>query len=123
MTLFQKSDPPQQALIHKYFSMPGAYTDSYCADLPVQTSFPDYLYAFYTTPLFKLERLILTFTVRKPSTDTQAKDLTEGKCDSFAAWTVEAREENQILMCDFAGSTLSWLMAVPNAHGTRPGRE
>jgi hypothetical protein len=32
---------------------------------------------------------------------------------------VEAREENQILMCDFAGSTRSWLMSVPTETGTR----
>ena len=119
MTPIQKSDPPQQAIIHKYTSMPGAYTDCFFAKLPAQISFPEYLFAFYTTPLFKLERLILTFTVRKPSTDAQAKDLIEGKRDSFAAWTVEAREENQILMCDFAGSTRSWLMAVPAENGTR----
>ena len=99
--------------------MPGAYTDSYSTDLPIQISFPDYLFAFYTTPLFKLERFILTFTVRKPSTDAQAKDLTEGKRDSFAAWTVEAREENQILMCDFVSRTRSWLMMVPIEGGTR----
>lgn len=119
MTLIQKSDPPQQALILKYTSMPGAYTDSYSTDLPIPISFPEYLFAFYTTPLFKLERFILTFTVRKPSTDAHAKDLTVGKRDTFAAWTVEAREASQILMCDFIGSTRSWLMTVPEGNGSR----
>lgn len=119
MPVITKSPTPVNALIHKYTSMPGAYTDCFFTDIPKQISFPDYLFAFYTTPLFKLERLILTFAVQKPSTDAQAKDLTEGKRDSFAAWTVEAREENQILMCDFAGSTRSWLMAVLIEGGTR----
>lgn len=119
MTSIQKSPAPANALIHKYTSMPGAYTDSYMTDIPIQVSFSDYIFAFYTTPLFKLERFILTFTVRKPSTDAQAKDLAEGKRNSFAAWTVEAREENQILMCDFAGSTRSWLMTTPTETGTR----
>ena len=99
--------------------MPGAYTDSYLTEIPAQVSFSDYVFAFYTTPLFKVERLILTLTVRKPSTDAQARELSNAKRDSFAAWTVEARDENQILMCDFAGSTRSWLMAVPAEHGTR----
>ncbi len=98
--------------------MPGAYTDSYSTEIPAQVAFSDYIFAFYTTPLFKVERLILTLTVRKPSTNTQARELSDAKRASFAAWTVEARDENQILMCDFAGSTRSWLMTVPTENGT-----
>ncbi|MBI2332593.1 MAG: hypothetical protein HYU84_10625 [Chloroflexi bacterium] len=100
--------------------MPGAYTDSYLTEIPARVSFPEYIFAFYTTPLFKLERLILKLLVRKPSTDMQARELADGVRDQFAAWTVEDRSEDQILMCDFAGSTRSWLMAVPAGDdGTR----
>lgn len=119
MLSIQKSPHPANALLHKYTSMPGAYTDSYLTEIPIQVSFPEYVFAFYTTPLFKLERLILKLLVRKPSTDSHVKELAEGRRDTFAAWTVEDRSENQILMCDFAGSTRSWLMAVPAADGTR----
>jgi hypothetical protein len=118
MPIIQKSPAPANAFLHKYTSMPGAYTDSYLTEVPAQVSFSDYIFAFYTTPLFKVERLILTLTVRKPSTDAQARELSDAKRDSFAAWTVEARDENQILMCDFAGSTRSWLMTVPTENGT-----
>lgn len=119
MTTIQKSPAPANALIHKYTSMPRAYTDSYLTQIPAHVSFSDYVFAFYTTPLFKVERLILTLTVRKPSTDAHAHELSNAKRDSFAAWTVEARSENQILMCDFVGSTRSWLMTVPTENGTR----
>lgn len=112
MLSIQKSPAPSNALIHKYTTLPGAYTDSYMTEVPAQVAFADYVCAFYTTPLFKLERHILTILARKPSTDTQARELA-GVRESFAAWTVEARAENQILMCDFAGSTRSWLMVVP----------
>lgn len=118
MSSIHTSPAPTNALIHKYTSMPGAYTDSYDTDLPRQITFPEYIRAFYTTPLFKLERLILRL-VRKPSTDEEARGLADGERDSFAAWTVEARAENQILMCDFAGSTRSWLMTIPIENGTR----
>ena len=118
MPTIQKSPAPTNALLHKYTSMPGAYTDSYMTVIPAQVSFPEYVFAFYTTSLFKVERLILTLTVRKPSTDVQARELSNAKRNSFAAWTVEARDENQILMCDFAGSTRSWLMTVPTETGT-----
>ena len=119
MLTIQKSPAPANALIHKYTSMPGAYTDCYLTEIPAQVSFSEYVFAFYTTPLFKVERLILTLTVQKPSTDTQARELSDAKRDSIAAWTVEARSENQILMCDFASSTRSWLMTISTETGTR----
>jgi hypothetical protein len=57
----------------------------------------EYIFAFYTTPLFKLERLILKLTVTKPSTDTQARQLANGSGNVFAAWHMENRKENEIL--------------------------
>jgi len=51
--------------------------------------------AFYTTLVFKLERLILKLAVSRPSTDAQAKQLAAGSIDEFSAWHVEARSENQ----------------------------
>jgi hypothetical protein len=98
--------------------MPGAYTDSYTTIIPTQISFPEYVFAFYTTPLFKVERLILKLLVRKPSTDREVRELADGVRSQFAAWTVEDRSEAQILMCDFAGSTRSWLMSVATETGT-----
>lgn len=118
MPTIYTSPVPTNALIQKYIRTLHAYTDSYCTDLPFPISFPEYLLAFYTTPLFKLERLILRL-VHKPSTDEEARQLAEGKRDSFAAWTMEARTENQILMLDYMGRTCSWLMCVPNEDGTR----
>ena len=119
MSTIQKSPAPENAYLHKYTSMPGAYTDSYLTEIPAQVSFSDYVFAFYTTPLFKVERLILKLLVRKPSTDKDARELADGVRAQFAAWTVEARSADQILMCDFAGSTRSWLMTVPTETGTR----
>jgi hypothetical protein len=115
----QKSPLPTGALLEKFNAVAGAYTDCYAVDIPAQVTFAEYVSAFYTTPLFKLERLILKLLVRKPSTDEQARELAEGVRDAFAAWTVEDRSENQLLMCDFMSRTRSWLMAVPAGNGTR----
>ncbi|MDX1378506.1 MAG: hypothetical protein R3307_06635 [Anaerolineales bacterium] len=65
-----------------------------------------------------MERFILKWTVSKPSTDSQARQLSEGKINAFAAWTVEARSENQLLMSDFLDRTKSWLMISPSQTGT-----
>ena len=99
----------------------GAYVDCYSAEIPGQVSFPEFVFAFYTTLLFKLERYILTFTVSKPSTDQQARQLAYGDIRSFAAWQVEHRADNELLMCDFVGRTRSWLMALP-VHTTGDAR-
>ena len=88
-------------------------------EIPASISHAQFVNAFYTTPLFKLERFILTWTVSKPSTDAQAKQLADGLTDNFAAWTVEARTEDQLLMCDFMSRTRSWLMTVPLERCTR----
>ena len=46
-------------------------------EIPGRISFPEFVFAFYTTLLFKLERLILKWTVSKPSTDAQARQLAD----------------------------------------------
>jgi hypothetical protein len=77
--------------------------------------------AFYTSPLFKLERWILGWALKMPSTDQDAKALAEGHLTNFSAWNVEARDSNQTVLA--AGRTRSWLMVAPqsskpNAHST-----
>ncbi|MGH8241864.1 MAG: hypothetical protein ACRETY_00780 [Steroidobacteraceae bacterium] len=72
----------------------------------------EFVEAFYTTALFKLERWILQFAAALPSTDGEARALARGERDSFAAWTVEARAPDQLLMRDVTGRTRSWLMVA-----------
>ena len=72
-------------------------------------SLDDFVTAFYTTPLFRSERLILgLFGMR--SRDSDVDELLAGRRDSFAAWTVEDRTEDQLLMCDINQRTRSWFM-------------
>jgi len=59
--------------------------------------------AFYATALFKLERWLLRFLVARPSTDAEAHELARGERYSFAAWSVEARTPDQVLLRDFNG--------------------
>ena len=106
---------PEHALLARYAGN-GSYTDCYATDLPGSISHAEFVAAFYTTWLFKLERAILRWLVAKPSTDDEAAELAQGGRHSFAAWTVEASAPNQLLMCDFLGNTRSWFMVEPR-HG------
>ncbi|MEO8739605.1 MAG: hypothetical protein ABI537_07880 [Casimicrobiaceae bacterium] len=75
----------------------------------------EYVEAFYTTALFKAERALLAWFIAKPSTDLEAREVARGTINSFAAWRVEARAADQVLLSDFQGRTRSWLMLVPAA--------
>jgi hypothetical protein len=111
---------PAHALLARYAG-DGGYADCYAADLPGQFSHAEFVAAFYTTWLFKLERALLKFLARRPSTDGEAQQLARGQRESFAAWTVEARAPNQLLLRDFLGNTRSWLMveSAPGGGATR----
>jgi hypothetical protein len=103
---------PNGALLKTYLQT-GAYTDSYKTDISGTVTHAQYVHAFYTTAIFKLERSILKWAVSRPSSDAQAAQLADGNTDTFSAWTVETRCKNQLLMCDFQGRTRSWLMIEP----------
>ena len=81
-------------------------------DVPRTISMSEYVATFYTTPLFKVERKILALFAGRPSTDANAKELAFGQASHFAAWDVEERASNQLLLCDFLGQTRSWLMVT-----------
>jgi hypothetical protein len=108
---------PDNALLREY-TRRGDYTDGFAVDVPRAVSHARFVTAFYTTWLFKLERLVLT-GIGKPSTDAEAAQLAAGAREQFAAWRVEARAPDQLLLCDFQGNTRSWLMVEPAANGTR----
>ena len=108
-----KSSPlPEEALLHRYLR-DGHYTDCYSTDIARSVTHSQYIVAFYTTFLFRIERFILKMAVSRPSTDAEAMQLAEKQRDSFAAWSVEARDNNQLLLCDFQARTRSWLLVVP----------
>ncbi len=108
---------PSDAQLGRYEGL-GGYTDCFVATVAGRFTQADYIEAFYTTALFKLERLALALLVARPSTDDEARRLATGETDRFAAWTVEARAENQILLCDFQGASRSWLMSVATEGAT-----
>jgi len=108
---------PAQAMLRGY-SSGGGYTDCFVIETAARVSLARYVEAFYTNWLFKLERRVLTLAAR-PSSDLQAVELAAGNGSAFAAWEVESRAADQLLMRDITGRTRSWFMVVPTAGGTR----
>lgn len=107
-----KSHPlPAGALLSRY-QKPFFHTDCYFTEVSVHVSFEEFVLAFYSTWLFRLERFILKRAVSRPSTNAELARLASGDASEFAAWSVEDRSENQLLLSDFQGRTRSWLMAT-----------
>jgi len=76
-----------------------------------------WVFAFYTSPVFRIERFILRLLSRSPSSDQQVRDVAEGRSGTFAVWDVGARSQDQLLMCARYGKTRSWFRVVPQASG------
>lgn len=112
MRTIRPSELPASALLRRYQDG-KSYADCYVTEVPGAVSHRAFVEAFYTTRLFKLERALLTWLASRPSTDTQAGELAEGRRESFAAWRVEGRDVDQLLMADMTGHTRSWLMVAP----------
>jgi len=114
MSTVEVASLPSGALLEAY-TRTDAYTDCYSVKLPRAASLAEFIAAFYTTPVFKLERWLLGQFAGFPSTDAEAQLLAQGQVSRFAAWEVEAREPNQAVLA--AGRTRSWLMVVPRDEG------
>ena len=90
----------------------GAYADCYATEVKGIVSHAEFVEAFYTTTLFKVERKLLAWFAGKPATNSDAARLGNATATSFSAWTVESRSDDQILLADFTGRTKSWLMVA-----------
>ena len=110
---------PERALLQRYVQRADAYTDCFVTTIPGRVTLAEYVAAFYTTWVFKIERAILRIAVGRPSTDDDAARLGDGTKGEFAAWTVEARDKDQLLLCDMHERTRSWLMVESLTDGTR----
>ncbi len=112
----QKTALPTFSLLRAYQAR--GYTDCYCAIVDGSVSLERYLRAFYGTRLFAIERRILMYAAGKPSTQADIDALAVGASEQFAAWSVERREDRQILLCDFTDKTRSWLTCEPRDGAT-----
>ena len=93
----------------------GAYTDCFFILVGRQVELAEFVSAFYTTWLFRLERWVLKWLARRPSSDEDVRRLVQGESNDFAAWSVEGRASDQLLMCDMHQRTRSWFMVAPQS--------
>jgi len=93
------------------------HLDCYTADVESTVDLGGFIEAFYTSLPFRIERRILSFAAHLPSTDAEVRALAAGEVDQFAAWTVESRKPDEILLRDMEDKTKSWLRVEPASGG------
>lgn len=108
---------PAGTALHALSQRPGHYADCFVTEIRGTVTLAAYVEAFYTTPLFRAERLVLRlFGIA--SSDVQARRLASGEAESFAAWRVTERTGTELLM-KAMGRTSSWFMIEGATSGTR----
>lgn len=108
---------PPESLLARLARERGAFADAYTLHFPHPVSLAEFVEAFYTTRLFKVERALLALFGR-PSSDAMARAVARGDGERLAVWTVEAREDDELLMHEDSGATRSWFKAQAGAGHT-----
>lgn len=121
MPSVQPCEVPLNSLLRTY-NDGESFADCYVAEVQGAVTQAAFVEAFYTSPLFKIERTILQYLASRPATDDDAKLLASGRAKTFSAWCVEIQSPSELLLADFTGRTRSWLMAAPAAEPNQPPR-
>ena len=95
----------------------GGYHDCFCICVRGRVTLQQFVEAFYTSGLFRVERALLRVFLAFPSSDADARGLARGTRDTFAAWYAEARTATELLMCDRYERTRSWFRIAPHGDG------
>jgi hypothetical protein len=98
----------------------GRYADCFALRIDRSVTLAEFVFAFYTSPLFRIERGLLRLLISTPSSRADARAIADGTSDKFAAWYVGQRTATQLLMCDRYERTRSWFgVESESGGGTR----
>ncbi|MEM9351190.1 MAG: hypothetical protein AAGA47_13100, partial [Pseudomonadota bacterium] len=94
-------------LISRY-SGGGSHVDAYAVTTAEPVELSDYVSAFFQTPVFRLERRLLSFGGHA-SDAGQVLALAEGTGEAMAAWRVEDRSDRELLLTVPGTPIRTWL--------------
>jgi len=117
-----RSAPPTNALLvthrGRHPERWGGYHDCFRICVPGRVTLQQFVVAFYTSRLFRLERTLLRIFLAIPSSDADAYALARGTRNTFAVWYVGARTPTELLMCDHYERTRSWFRVGSDDDGS-----
>jgi hypothetical protein len=114
----RSAELPAGVLLDRY-RQSGQFTDCRAVEVAGSVTLGEFISAFYNSAAFRPERWLLGLLLRRGANAADVASLSAGTTERFAAWTVEARLPDQLLLCDFQSKTRSWLMVEPLPQGAR----
>jgi len=109
----EKVTVPDHCLMATYRDTPGCVADNFQATLSRPVTLDAYIAAFFDTPLFRLERLILRLFAGRATTRADVEALAAGRADNFAMWHVVERSATEIMLAVDRSRIRTWLAIVP----------
>jgi hypothetical protein len=95
----------------------GTYADCFAVTIDREVDLTDFVFAFYTSPVFRIEGLILHLLLGASFSKADARAVAGGTSETFSAWYVGQRTATQLLMCDRYERTRSWFCVEPATGG------
>jgi hypothetical protein len=122
MLAITRESVPEDALLRtfrggKHPERWGRYADCFAVSVKQNVTLAQFVFAFYTSPLFRIERGLLRLLINAPSSRADARAIADGTSNKFAAWYVGQRTATQLLMCDRYERTRSWFRVEPESGG------
>jgi hypothetical protein len=118
--IIRSASPTDALLVTHHGRRPeqwGGYHDCFRICVSGRVTLEQFVAAFYTSWLFRLERALQRVFLAIPSSDADAYALARGTRNSFAAWYVGARTPTELLMCDRWEHTRSSFRVGPDGDG------
>ncbi|WP_341713238.1 hypothetical protein [Erythrobacter sp.] len=119
MTAIFAADLPDDSLLALHRG-DECYRDAFYVEVGQPVSLSAFIASFYSSRAFWPERMVLHL-IGRGANRADIAELANGQSKHFAAWSVEARTDYQVLLRDFQDRTCSWLAveAVEGARATR----
>src|SRR5271154_45861 len=76
----------------------GKYGDCFSLIADREVSLSGFVFAFYSSWVFRPERWLLAAATRAPASDQEARAVADGSAATFAVWYVGERSATQLLM-------------------------
>lgn len=95
----------------------GLYQDCFSVPVDRVVSLSEFVYEFYSSPVFRLERWLLGLLLGAKASEADLRALAAGFSKEFSVWRVADRTVTQLLLCDRFERTRSWLRVLPLGGG------
>ena len=95
----------------------ASYADCFAIIVDRDVKLSEFVFAFYTSALFGIERFLLRVFSGATSNPSDVRALADGSAAEFAVWYVGERTATQLLMCDRYERTRSWFCVEPMQGG------